>query len=279
LIERDGYRAGRGKREMWGGSNLGLLKTALGRGNSLSENAAIQRAGLDKTWRWNWARGGSECLACSSQGSQGITHPIWKCNNPQMLAYRENWKKRIRKVLDNIPRDDRVPVEELWRCMEYGEGGEYACCGVFQPRFYNALVRADDVLTHKKRKQLVRFIREVGYGARGLLKLHSEIIKPERVKAFRQPLIKEYMNKPSGKMGKGQGKSPRSPGEDDGLLRIKRAKRVHKISRYTNPESEESEDEEMVIRNPPSPEVIFSRFVRIRGGGNGDPMYWEWKAG
>jgi len=88
LVERDDYREERGKRRIWSGSNLSLLKKALGRGNSLGELAAIQRAGLDKTWRWNWARGGDECKACSIHGSNGIGHPIWRCNNPQMVACR-----------------------------------------------------------------------------------------------------------------------------------------------------------------------------------------------
>jgi hypothetical protein len=37
LVERDDYREERGKRRIWSGSNLSLLKTAIGRGNSLGE--------------------------------------------------------------------------------------------------------------------------------------------------------------------------------------------------------------------------------------------------
>ena len=52
-----------------------------------------------------------------------------------MIAYRGTWRKRIRYVLDHTPIGNRAPLEELWRNMEYGAGGEFACCGAFQPRF------------------------------------------------------------------------------------------------------------------------------------------------
>jgi hypothetical protein len=274
LVERDDYREERGKRRIWSGSNLSLLKTAIGRGNSIGELAAIQRAGLDKTWRWNWARGGDDCKACSVHGSNGIIHPIWRCNNPQMVAARETWRKRVRYVLDHSPIGNRAQLEELWRNMEHGAGGEFACCGAFQPRFTELLTRADVVLTSNARKLTIKFIKEVGYGARGLLKLHSEINQPERIKNFRQPLIKEFMIK----IKKGQGLDDRA-----GPLGVSRRTWTNKvnerISKYSNPDPEQGEDEEAVIRNPPAAKEIFSEFFSVKRGGNGQPIYWEWKAG
>ncbi len=108
--------------------------------NSLADEAASLRVGLDKTWRWNWARGGESCLAYSAPGGHGIIHPIWKCNNPRMISDRLVWKKKIRMYLDHIPGSIRTPFEELWVNMEHGDRGEFACCGVYQPRFSGALI-------------------------------------------------------------------------------------------------------------------------------------------
>ncbi len=52
LKDRDEYRAKGGKRRIWEGSNLSLIKMALGRNKSLADGAACLRAGLDKAWRW-----------------------------------------------------------------------------------------------------------------------------------------------------------------------------------------------------------------------------------
>jgi hypothetical protein len=253
---------------------LDLVKAAIGRGNSLGENAAVQRASLDKTWRWNWARGGDECKACNAKGSNGIIHPIWRCNNPQMVTYRESWKKRVMYMLDHTPRESRAPLEELWRNMEHGAGGEYACCGAFQPRFTEQLTRADVVMTSKIRKLTLKFIKVVGYGARGLLKCHSEINQPERVRSFRQPLIKEYLTKAKGKQGPDDRADPAGGGRGTGANKVK-----VRTPRYINPDPELSEDEDAAIRNPPSAGKVFVEFVSVKGGGNGQPIYWEWKAG
>ena len=176
------YRVKDGKRRIWEGSNLSLIKTALGRNNTLPDGAASLRAGLDKTWRWNWARKGESCLACNAPGGYGIIHPIWKCNNPHMSRLRASWKNKIRLFLDHTPIAIRTPMEEMWRNMEYGVGGEFACCGVFQPRYFEKLTRADAVLCRSDKSKVIKMIKEVGYGARSLLKLHSEINQPEKIK-------------------------------------------------------------------------------------------------
>ncbi len=50
--------------------------------------------------------------------------------------------------------------------MEYEEGGEFACCGVFQPKFTERLTRADEVMSSKGKGLLIRIIKEVGKGTR-----------------------------------------------------------------------------------------------------------------
>ncbi len=270
--ERDEFRFKDGKNRIWTGTNMALAKLVIGKNNSLAEGAAVQRAGLDKTWRWNWAREGNICLACNVEGGDGIGHPIWRCNNPLMVACRTNWVRKVRVCLDHIPPSHRTPLEELWRNMEHGEGGEFACCGVFQPRFIRRLTRADDVLSSTGKKLLVRIIKEVGRGARGLLKLHTEINLPVRVKALRQPSIKSFMVK----LGKSKDLDPIAEGQS--LRSSQGHKRKTKRSRYVNPVSESSDDEDVTIRNPPLPGKVFSRHIEIKSRA-GQVTYWEWKAG
>ena len=57
-------------------------------------------------------------------------------------------------------------------------------------------------------------------------------------------------------------------------------RRVRNYSKYVNPDSDESDDEPAVIRFPPSPKLILSKYIDIRKGReNGGAVYWEWKAG
>ncbi len=128
----------------------------------------------------------------------------------------------------------------------------------------------------KVKKILIRLIKEIGYGARGLMKLHAEINSPERVKTFRQPLIKEFLKKKE--VHPRRNKEPKDGHDIESLKKGKNSRASH--SKYTNPDSEESEDETVRIRNPPAPEVIFSRHINVRNlGGSGGVVYWEWKAG
>ena len=118
-------------------------------------------------------------------------------------------------------------------------------------------------------------IKEVGYGARGLLKLHSEIIRPERVRSLRQPLIKEFMSVTKRGQKPRAGKEPDDEHKGNNVNKSKKSR----TSRYTNPDPDPSDDEEVVIKNPPSAGRIFAEFISVKGGGNGQPIYWEWKAG
>jgi hypothetical protein len=160
--------------------------------------------------------------------------------------------------------------------MEHGDGGEFACCGVYQPRFTSALIRADITLDLKVKRILIRLIKEIGYGARGLMKLHAEINSPERVKTFRQPLIKEFLKKREDRPRGDEG--ARDEPVLEGLKKGNKRRTYH--SKYSNPDSEESEDDSAAIRNPPTPEVIFARHINVRNReGSGGVVYWEWKAG
>ncbi len=66
--------------------------------------------------------------------------------------------------------------------------------------------------------------------------------------------------------------------KDESVLEIDNKSKKRKIyhSKYTNPESGESDDETATIRNPPASEVIFPRHIDVRNGRySGGVVYWE----
>ena len=77
--------------------------------------------------------------------------------------------------------------------------------------------------------------------------------------------------------GRHEPESRTEQAREGGGNRIFKAKQ--RTSKYANPDPESSDDEEVVIKNPPSVRKIFADFVSVKGGGNGQPVYWEWKAG
>jgi len=183
--------------------------------------------------------------------------------------------RRVREALNHIPPSYRTPLEELWRNMEYEEGGEFACCGVFQPRFTEKLTRADEVMSSTGKKLLIRIMKEAGKGARGLLKLHTEINLPDRVKTLRQPSIKSYMVKIGNRTEELEVKTSCTI-----VNRKKGKKGTLRRSKYVNPESEDSDDddEEKPMRFPPPPERVYSKHIEVKNRA-GQCTYWEWKAG
>ena len=107
------------------------------------------------------------------------------------------------------------------------------------------------------------------------MKLHTEINLPERIKTMRQPLIKEFMVRTKGKL---------EP-EIEELSQYthkgnKGNKRGRNKSKYVNPDSDSSDSEPAVIRFPPHPKIIVSKYIKVVGNGkDGEVVYWEWKAG
>ncbi len=155
----------------------------------------------------------------------------------------------------------RASLEEFWRNMEHGPGGEYACCGVFQTRFTEGLTRADENLSPNDKIIIIRMIKEVGYGARSLMKLHSEINQPERISTMRQPLIKEFMVRLD--IGAQEGTNQL----DCELIQKgdkRKYKRTIRRSKYVNPCPDESDTETPVIMFPPSPSQVFSKYIAIK---------------
>ncbi len=97
---------------------------------------------------------------------------------------------------------------------------------------------------------------------------------------MRQPLIKEFMVRLDvGAQGRPtqQDCEPMQKGNEG---RNKRKKRTIKCSKYTNPCPDNSDKETPVIRFPPSPRQIISKYIVMRKNKEyGGVIYWEWKAG
>ena len=147
--ERDNYREADGKDRKWAGTNIKLSHKMMGKNKSILDLAAVQRASLDKMWKWHWAREDRMCEACNRL-SIGIAHPLWKCNHEDMIEYRLSWRREVWAYIDAIPIKDRPQFEELWCCMETCRDGAYAACGVFLPGFLDRLTRADEDLTKNR---------------------------------------------------------------------------------------------------------------------------------
>ena len=83
--------------------------------------------------------------------------------------------------------------------METSEGGAYAACGVFLPSFLEKLTRADKELSKSTKTKLMRFLREIGKGARQILKIHRDICTVESRVELHQTSIKNFLVKKPGK--------------------------------------------------------------------------------
>jgi ribonuclease HI len=192
FLERDNYREAEGKDRKWAGTNLRLSHKMMGKNKSISDLAAVQRASLDKMWRWHWAREDPICEACNKK-SIGIVHPIWKCKHEEMIDFRLAWRRNVWSIIDDIPTKDRPQFEELWSCMEVCEDGAYAACGVFLPGFLDRLTKADEDLSKKKVRTLNKLLKEIGRGARNMLRIHRELNDKRIGRELNQQSIKSFL--------------------------------------------------------------------------------------
>ena len=166
--------------------------------------------------------------------------------------------------LDALSVAQRPIYEELWRCMETEEAGEYACCGVFLPVFISTLTRADHEMGKKEKNRALKLLKEIGRGAREILKVHSGVSMAARSVELRQTSIKSFM------------KEAEDADKDPETTEKKKRKKRTPRSKYVNPgrdsDNEEDEDKAPRIKNPPNPEIVFKRYIETtvvgeRGGG------------
>jgi hypothetical protein len=109
--------------------------------------------------------------------------------------HREKWKDEVRAYIKRIPQEVRAAAEELWRAMEQGVHGEYACCGVHLRGFCESLTRADVELEKKNRGVIMKLLKIVGSGARGVLKTHTGINEVNKTTSLTQMSIKKFFHK------------------------------------------------------------------------------------
>ena len=129
-----------------------------------------------------------------------------------------------------------------------------------------------------------RFLKEIGRGARQILKIHRGLCENRVAVELNQTSIKSFLVKrPGPETGSGDDASD----ADGKLIRTnnKNKTKQRKKSIYVNPDtsSDSDTDEENTprIKNPPSTSTILRKYFHynITRGGSGEVVYWEWKAG
>jgi hypothetical protein len=260
---------------------MGHSYKMMGRWKGLEDRAAVQRAALDKRWRWHWAREDKICSACGDP-SVGIIHPLRHCKNADVIKVRDRWRARIEMFVRAAPPSQRSSMEGLWRCMNSERLGGYACCGVFLPAFLDSLSRADDILSKKDRTRLNKLLREIGKGAREILRVHTEINIINRAVDLRQLSMVPFLVK-SKNMGDDEGEM----GQGKAKARPKTGRKAKGAKKRPPPESDEENNrpgdnnKEEKLKTPVSYKKVASFIMRrtVLGGGVGRVTYWEWKAG
>ena len=160
--------------------------------------------------------------------------------------------------------------------------GEYEACGVFLPGFLDRLTRADEDLTKKQVKILSKILKEIGRGARNMLRIHREINDKRIGRELNQKSIKSFLvsSSLSRKTTDGDSETSSQPAAQE----KKKQKSSSKRNKTQQPESDtEGSDDDGAprIKNPPSSRTILRNFfsyimVKVEGR---DIVYWEWKAG
>jgi ribosomal protein S13 len=147
-----------------------------------------------------------------------------------VATYRERWKNEVRIYIKKLPQVVRAAAEELWRNMEQGAHGEYACCGVYLKSFCEGLTRADVELDKKNKGAIMRLLKIIGKGARETLKIHTGIKEVSRSKNLAQTSIKRYFKRKD---------NPVTVETDIVKESTRLMKRNKKRYKYINPESSE----------------------------------------
>ena len=275
--ERDDYREGRGVPRKWEGTNMSFSHKMMGRNKSVADRSAVQRAALDKRWRWHWAREDDICSICMRK-CEGILHPIRHCTHEIVSDLRDRLTFRVRGIIDSVKAVYRAPLEELWRNMEVAKDGEYACCGVFTPTFLKGLTRSDHDVDKNERAAILKVLKVIGAGTRDILRAHAEADHVGNAIHLNQMSITSFFSP-----------LPTAGNEDDSKKNSKKKNKKNRKKRevkYVNPgdapDGSDDEEETPRIINPPSYISVFRQHITtVRQGHLEDDsvVYWEWKAG
>jgi hypothetical protein len=249
----------------------------MGKRKGLADRAAVQRLGLNKRWRWHWARDDKICSACGCP-AVGVKHPLWHCKNDEVIEERERWKESVDDFLRGIPARHRAPLEDLWSCMQREEHGDLACCGVFLPSFLAKLDRADVSISKRDVSRLKKLTKVVGKGAREVLRVQTDQNILCRGVELRQLSIKDFLNirPPVDVERRKPKKRPAAPltldEDSDGDIRM---------GSMDGSVAEEKE-KEVRLKFPIKASWVIKNCLLKRsftGGGVGRVSYWEFKAG
>ncbi len=156
------------------------IHKVMGKNRGIADRAAVQRLALDKRWKWHWAREDGICHACGKPGVN-LLHPIRNCTEETTVGERNLLAFKAKVLIDEARKCFRPVLEELWRNMEAGPGGEYACCGLYTQAFVRNLTRADVLLGKEEKSEVDKMLKGIGRCTRELLRKHGEIGRLGRV--------------------------------------------------------------------------------------------------
>jgi hypothetical protein len=146
----------------------------MGKNKSIEDRAATVRIGAQKRWAMS-AFNTEVCGACGN-GSRSSKHALLRCGEVRMKEMRKIWMNEVSKrIMKMRSKDIRGAIEELWTKMRNNEGGEYAICGVFQARLMDKLYMGNMEIREGEDRTIMRILRQIGEGARELIKLYVEI--------------------------------------------------------------------------------------------------------
>ena len=253
----------------------------MGRNKSVADRSAVQRAALDKRWRWHWAREDDICSVCMRK-CEGILHPIRHCTHGIVSDLRDRLTFRVRGIIDSLKVSYRAPLEELWRNMEVANDGEYACCGVFTPTFLKGLTRSDHDVDKNERAAILKVLKVIGAGTRDILRAHAEADQVGNAIHLNQTSITAFFAPLPVAKGKEGNDDENNKSNNKKNKKNRKKREVKYVNPGDAPGGSDDEEETPRIINPPSYFSVFRQHITtVRQGHLEDDsvVYWEWKAG
>jgi len=134
-----------------------------------------------------------------------------------MIEERRKWTEDISKRIGKIRgRDLKGVVEEMWTRMRYRRGGEMAMMGCFQPRWVNTIYKGRMTLSGGEERVVGRILREIGMGARGLMKFYNGVEKGVRSgRELRQTTMLAFWERWEGERYAKEGRHKGGKGKDE----------------------------------------------------------------
>ena len=172
-MERDNLRVKDGRERVWMRANAALCTKYLWRNGGAEDFATMIRLAYDKRWGTS-IHNGEVCKACGGP-AMGQKHPLFLCQNAEVIQGRNEWKESIEGKIDS-ERCVRIKsmMEEIWYNIHNSEGGAFACVGMFREDWV-ARLGSYGKLNKAEQRSINKRMREIVSGGRDLLRTYARI--------------------------------------------------------------------------------------------------------